>query len=222
MLASKIIDRVAELYGDESHATITSASLIEWLNDALRALVSVRPDVSTSTSNHLLVPGTRQQISGTNDLRVLTVIRNMGAAGTAPGMGIQYFDRSDMDAFNPNWHADTASTVVTGYTFDQETPKEYYVTPPVHATTPVYVMLVKSVSPGTITATTDTVAVDDIYVPAIIEWVCYRAFSRDSEETPNWAKAARCFSSFFNLLQVKMQADMATNPKLHDQAARAK
>lgn len=219
MLASEIINRVSEIYGDEDKETIVSASMISWLNDGLRALVLVRPDASTQTTSKLLDPGTRQQLNGTNDLRLLNVICNMGNAGTTPGRSVHYFDRIDMDAFDPDWHSAVTDTVVSGYTFDQETPHEFYVTPPVHATTPVYVRLVKSVSPATITAITDVVGIDDVYTPSIVEWMCYRAFSRDSEETPNWARAARHFASFFNLLQVKMQADMASSPKLLNQAS---
>jgi hypothetical protein len=220
MLASEVIANAAEIYGDEANETILLASQIKWLNDALRALVSVRPDVSAVVASKQLTPGTRQQLVAAGDLRLLSLVCNMGADGNTPGRGITYFDRADMDAFNPGWHADTAGIAVYGYTFDAQVPHEFYVTPPVHATTPVYVRVSKAVSPGTIVAGTDVLTVDDIYAPALVEWMCYRAFSRDSEETPNWARAARHFSSFFNVLQVKMQADMASNPKIHEQAAR--
>ena len=361
MLVSAITARVSEILQDDvSQTTWTAPQLLQWVNDAIRAVTLVRPDSTSVTASVLLVAGTLQTLTGANDLRLIRVIRNMGSAGNTPGNAIRIGDMPAMDLLNPGWHitlpyqqwdfTNTADnwtvlngtltpgatdlliiatlvdlnfispvlsfdggthryiiakikrtatttwtgqcfyntaghgysekytktiivpsgidadyvyavwdmhnltngdsdwrdntitsirldfsdaigaafsvdlvavsatatlatpTVITEYMYDDTRPKEFWVYPP--AAVPTYVQLSKSVLPTAVTAVGDTLPVDDIYGPAVIEWCCYRAFSRDSEETPNWQRAARHFSAFFNLLQVKVSADMAINPNV--------
>lgn len=193
----------------------TVTQLIEWVNDAIRALALVKPDSTAVTATQQLTASqTKQVLSGASDLRLIRLVRNMGANGTTVGRAIRLGDMNALDSFNPDWHTAEKSAVVKEYMFNAERPDEFWVSPPVHATTAVHVELIKSVLPAAVAATTDTLPVDDIYGPPLIEWCCYRAFSRDSERTPNWARAARHFQAFFNLLQIKMQADMAISPKV--------
>lgn len=220
MLVSAHNARVAEILQDTTNVTWTAAQLIEWLNDAIRSLILVRPDASAITSAIQLVAGTKQVLAA-GELRLIRVVRNMGANGTTAGRAIRLGDMMSLDAFNPDWHTETAAVVVKEYMFDEARPDEFWVTPPVHATTPVYVEAVRSVLPAAMTSAANTVPVDDIYGPALIEWCCYRAFSRDSENTPNWQRAARHFAAFFNLLQIKQVADMAINPKVRAMAEKS-
>lgn len=217
MLVSAITARVSEILQDDASLTWTGAQLLQWVNDALRSVTLVRPDSTSVTASVLLVAGTLQTLTGTNDLRLIRVIRNMGAAGATPGNAIRIGDMPAMDLLNPAWHTEAQQATITEYMYDDTRPKEFWVYPP--AAVPSYVQLSKSVLPTAVTAVGDTLPVDDIYGPAIIEWCCYRAFSRDSEETPNWQRAARHFSAFFNLLQVKVSADMAINPNVRAKVA---
>lgn len=213
MLASGVLNRVSEITQDTANATWTAAQLIEWLNDAIRTLVLVRPDASAITSSMQLASGTRQTLAA-GELRVIRVTRNMGVAGTTPGRAIRLGSIPDIDAFNPDWHTATTDVVVREYMFDESRPDEFWVTPPVPASPAVFVEAVRAVLPTAMAAAGETLPVDDIYAPALIEWCCYRAFSRDSERTPNWQRAGRHFAAFFNLLQVKMKADMAIDPRV--------
>lgn len=221
MLVSTITDRVAEILQDVGHVTWTAPQLIGLVNDALRSLVLVRADASSVTASIQLAPGTRQALSATADLRFIKLTRNTGPDGQTAGRAIRQGDMAALDAFSPDWHVATANVVVREYMFDESRPREFWVNPPVHATTPVWAEAVKSVLPTEVNDGTDTLPVDAIYAPALIEWVLYRAFSRDSEETPNWQRAARHFVAFFNLLQVKQVADMAINPKIRERVQAA-
>lgn len=217
MQVSGITTPAAEILQDAGNVSWTIAQLIAWVNDAIRALALVKPDSTAVTATQQLTASqTKQVLSGASDLRLIRLVRNMGANGTTIGRAIRLGDMNALDSFDPNWHTATPDAVVREYMFNAERPDEFWVYPPVHATTAVNVELIKSVLPTAVAATTDALPVDDIYGPPLIEWVCYRAFSRDSERTPNWARAARHFQAFFNLLQVKIQADMAINPKVRE------
>ena len=219
MQVSGITTPAAEVLQDAGNVSWTIAQLIAWVNDAIRALALVKPDSTAVTATQQLTAGqTKQVLSMASDLRLIRLVRNMGANGTTIGRAIRLGDMNALDSFDLNWHTATPDAVVREYMFNAERPDEFWVSPPVHATTAVYVELIKSVLPAAVVAITDTLPVKDIYGPPLIEWVCYRAFSRDSERTPNWARAARHFQAFFNMLQVKQVTDMAINPKVRELA----
>ena len=101
--------------------------------------------------------------------------------------------------------------------YDEKVPKQFYVSPPVHSTTNVYIEIAQYVDPTDCQTLTSTVNMDDVYVPALIEWVVYRFVARDAEEVPDVQRAVRHFTAFFSRLKEKIQADMAVNPKVREQ-----
>jgi hypothetical protein len=210
MLASKIIDRVKEVLQDNNSVTWTETQLIEWLNDALRAVVDNRPDATSVTASMALAAGTKQSLPA-GGAKLLKVIRNMGAGGATPGRAIRIVDQDTLDENAPNWHADTPTAEVKAYVFDAEAdPKVFYVTPPADGTAQVEIAY--SADPTEITAVGDTVPVPDVYAPSLIEWMLYRCFSRESIKTPNYQRGLNHQRAFFNLLGVKMQADLTYRP----------
>lgn len=225
MLVSDITDRVSELLQDNDattpNVTWTVPELIGWVNDSIRALIGVRPDASSTTVSMLLSAGTKQSL-GTSDSKLLRVSRNMGSDGSTPGKVITLADMETMDRFNPNWHTDAASTVVSNYLYDERRPKEFWVYPQVPASPAVYVEVMKSVIPADVAAVGDTLPVDAIYAPALINWCVYRALSRDSIDTPNAARAQQFKNDFFAILQVKTGSDRGSDPNVREMAPQQK
>lgn len=211
MLASEIIDRVKEVLQDSASVTWTETQLIAWLNDAQRTVVLARPDASSTTTSIALVSGTKQEIPS-NGIRLLEVIRNMGVGGAVPGRAIMYVDRRTLDENSPDWHADTETAEAKGYTHDSRDPSVFYVTPPSDGTTEVEAMY--SVAPADISAAGDTISIPDTYGPAMIEWILYRAFSRDSTQSPNYQRGASHKQSFMDLLGLKTSADTSNAPRM--------
>jgi hypothetical protein len=212
MLASNPIDRAKEVLQDTGSTTWTEAQLIEWLNDAQRVVVSQRPDASAVTASLPLAVGTKQSVP-TGGLKLLDVVRNMGGDGATPGRAITLADKSTLDQNAPNWHSDAQVASVKSYVFDENNdPTVFYVTPPADGTTQIEI--VYSDTPANVTALDDDVSVADTYAPALIEWMLYRAFSRESIKTPSYQRSLNHLKNFFNLLGVKMQADVAFKPMM--------
>lgn len=207
----EIITQASEVVVDADNVTWTVPQGVNWINDGQRAIALQRPDASVLTQNKLLVPGTRQSITGR---RLMDVIRNQGIDGNTPGNAIRLVERGVKDDFEPDWHTLDGETVIQEYIYDPRVPKEFWVSPPVHASTDVYVLLTEAVDPTDITDENDTINIDDVYAPVLLEWLLYRFFARDSEETPNWERAARHYQSFFNLLGVKTPVDQMISPKV--------
>lgn len=208
--AGEIITQASEIAEDESNVTWTSAQGLAWVNDAQLMITAIRPDTYVTRQSMQLAPGTVQAIAGN---RLYTIIRNMGSDGQTPGRAIRLVDRGIKDEFEPDWHADTESTVVYEYIYDDRTPDIFYVSPPVHATTPVWVETVEGVTPPALVATTDTIYLNDTYKPAMVEWVCYRFFQRDAEEVDDQNRSRAHFQNFQTMMGAKLESDILASPK---------
>lgn len=231
MKAIAIAARVAEILQDydttnniPASVTWTEDQLIEWVNDAQRAAALVRPDCTATTGNITLVDGTKQSLPA-GGLRLLSVVRNMGAGGTTPGRAIiGPVARELKEGFNPDWHADIANAVTKEYLFDDRAPTTFWVSPPGIAGQKIEAVWSKAPTDITILDNeasdpdeNDLLTVSDVYAPALIEWMLYRCFARDSETTPNYARAGNHYRNFFNLLGVKFQSDRFASPKVRSE-----
>ena len=128
--------------------------------------------------------------------------------------------RSVLDDQRPAWHAETGTTAIQHYTFDPRQPKEFFVYPP--ATTSAEVEVVYTDSPGAHAQTesqldptgTDatTILLDDIYMSPMIDWILYRAYSKDAEYGANEQRAQAAYNAFNSALNMKNQVDAAVSP----------
>ena len=211
LTGSALYARAAEVLEDVSYVTYLEASFIQWVNDAQRAIVLVRPDAKASVENIQLTANTALQSLPTGALRLGGLLSNMGADGLTPGRGITGpVNREELDAVNPTWRTETGA-YVRQYVYDEDSPLNFWIYPSL--TTAAYVEAKVYRNPTDIAAGTDTIDLDDIYGPAYIEWLLYRCYARDSERTPNFTRANRHFQAFFNLLGVKTRGDLWVSPK---------
>lgn len=212
ILAQDLINAIAAELSDETFVTWTEADLTGYLNSALRQLVLVRPDVSSSTENITLNPGTKQSIPITA-LRLLDIVRNMGADGATPGKPIWSIPEKTLNSYRPTWHSETGKSVIKNFVYDEDEPKTFYTYPPVHAVTTVIVEAKFSVMPAEITdVTVDSIPVDDVYEGPLREWMLYRAYSKETDSTESRDLARQHEKSFYQSLGIKTQVDVKLSP----------
>jgi len=209
--ANDYILDAAELYGDTDYDRVDEDSWIKYLNAAIRTLILVRPDAGATTENVQLTAGVIQTIP-TAALRLLDITRNMGADGATAGKIITPSERKHIDYSNLLWPAATGDTAVDNFSYDKENPGIFYVTPPVHQSTAVYVEMVTSQLPTAVTATGDDPGVNDIFFEPIVQYMLYKAFVADDEGV-EFQKAITYMQNFFNLLQVEMATAVAAGPE---------
>ena len=209
--ANDYITDAAALYGDTDYDRISSTTWIKYLNAAIRALILVRPDAGAETANVQLVAGVLQTLPSTA-LRLLDITRNMGVDGLTVGKIITPADRKHIDYSNLLWPAATGDTEIDNFSYDKENPRIFYVTPPAHATTAVYVEMQVSQLPTAVTATGDDPGINDVFFEPIVQYMLYKAFVTDDEGV-EFQKATAYFQNFFNLLQVEMAVATASGPE---------
>jgi len=215
-----IIRRVEDVLQD-TNVRWPRLELQNWINEAYLAVVLLRPDANSKAGAFSCAAGTRQNVTTTfpTALRLLDVTRNL-STGSAKKV-IRFVARPVLDDQLPAWHAETETLNIQYYTFDARQPKEFFVYPPAQAGAEVEV--VYTAAPGAHalseadldpdTGSAETIKLDDTYMTPIIDWVLYRAYSKDAEYGANEARAAASYQTFNAAIGGKTQSDSAANPK---------
>jgi len=214
-----IIRRVEDVLQD-TNIRWPRTELQNWMNESYLAITLARPDANAKTGSFTCAEGTRQVLSSEfpSSLRLLDVTRNL--ASTSGYKVIRLVARSVLDDQRPAWHAETGTTAIQHFTFDPRQPKEFFVYPP--ATTAAEIEVVYTDSPGATALTeaqldpagsdTTVILLDDIYMSPMIDWILYRAYSKDAEYGANEQRAQAAYGAFNAALATKNQVDSAVSP----------
>ncbi len=210
-----IIDRVQSTIQDVTGIRWPQAELVYWVNDAQREIVLFKPDASAVNATITLVDGTKQDIPGAGN-RLLNVIRNMSAASGGTGKrAIRLVQPEILNAQAPDWHDPSVTgqaahtNIVKHYIYDDQNPRNFYVYPGVSGN--AYIEIVYSKDPDSVTAS-DNINIADIYANAIMDYVLYRAYSKDAEYAANNQRAAQHYQLFLQSVTGKGQVDQVTTP----------
>lgn len=204
--SNEILTRVNKLLNDPGFTRWPKDELLNYLNDAQRAIVLRRPDSYTADiDDFACVEGTKQALPA-DALKLIDVTRNeSGKAIRGP------YNRQVLDDNYDTWYAGKTATEVELYIYDERNPKTFYVYPGVVAG--INLTLVYSKAPESITIENndadEVIALDDIYVNAIIEWILYRAYAKDAEYAADPNKSQMHMNAFRSQLGEKNQADVA-------------
>jgi len=212
ILAQDLINDIADELSDADHITWSADELLTYLNSATLRVCLLRPDASSSVESIQLVAGTKQTLPATSR-RLLDIFRNMGSDGATPGKIITATDQRSLDLYSPNWHKETAKTVIDHFVYDEETPDTFFVTPPAHATTDVYVEMKLANNPAIITdASAENIQVNDVYRPALEHWMLYKAYDKETDSPHSVSEAKFHFNAFGQLFGLKGSVDRAYSP----------
>jgi hypothetical protein len=222
MAVTTVFDRVQRAQTILQDTTGTRWPVLElqnWLNDSYKEIVMYRPDANSQTGTFTCASGTRQvlttQFAGA--LRLLDVIRNVAA--TSAKRGVRIIDRKVLDDQRPAWHAETAVVNIQHFMFDQRLPKEFLVYPPATTEAQLEVAYSSVPSPHTLTEaqlsstpSAEVIRIDDIYANTMLDYMLYRAYSKDVDYASNGQRAIAHLQAFSNAISGKSAADSQSAP----------
>lgn len=205
MTAQEIATAVRRLLIDEGATPqFSTAYILDLINEATPAILSLKPTALTTTENVTLGSGVRQTLP-TGTIYLHDIIANVGSA-----LVIRRIDEEQLDVFQSNWRSVTATIAVEHYMYDETDPKSFQVYPPNNGSGSVTVRVTKI--PSKLVDINDTVALKDDFKPAYIYYVAYRIMDADSDEINNENRADRFYSRFAEALGVKIQNRMNYSP----------
>lgn len=207
--AKSIIDKAAIQLLDPDNIRWTRAELLGWLNDGQRQITIMSPNATNKVATIKLTTGTRQSIPS-DGWTLLDVIRTMGTDGLKPGRAMRLVSQELLDGFNPYWHSATPTTTPQNYVFDQQDQTIFYVYPPNNGKG--YVQLNYSPAPADLAVETQTLLINDIFQTALLDYMLYRACSKDAEYAPGLQLATGYLQTFMGSMQVKGNMELANSP----------
>jgi len=207
-----LIDRAEEILQDTTNVRWSQQTLLDYLNDAQREIVLFRPDANPVNASFTLAADSAKQSLPSAALRLLSIYRNSNPTSKP----ITNIERRVLDDQIEDWHGTTA-TNVEHYVYDPLDPKIFYVYP--HTTaSDATIEIVYSSSPTDITISnfssdTTVISLDDIYANAILDYMLYRAYQKDTEYAGDLQRSGVYMQSFQNSLGIKNQVDAGSSPR---------
>lgn len=183
--------------------------LLDFLNQAVRAVVLQRPDLMAVTECVMLKPGMRQALPISKKHGPATMLveltRNMeGPLGECPGPAIMPVNPNILQA----WACSRREgTIIENFAYDRMTnPHFYMVYPAVPFCGEVWVEATFGVHPCPITSPEDCIHIPDDYGPALEHNVLAAILSGDNESS-SYQKALYHTQMYNSLLGIKTRID---------------
>jgi len=207
--AQDIANRVEILLQDETNIRWSEDELLGWIADAERETVALNPSAYTESSTVSLTSGTRQQLPS-RAMRLIDVVRNVD------GRAVRIVERKVLDEQRPDWHTESQASEAKHFTHDARDPRSFFVYPPSDGNGSVEA--VYSAAPPALTFVGDNIALDELYMPALVNYTAFRALSKDAEYTAS-QQAANYYTMFQQFVQARAQMDGHTMPGSSMEAA---
>lgn len=215
--AGDIVSRASTTLFDETNVRWSTSELLEYLSDAQKEIVLLKPTAFTKNEAVQLVPGTLQSLPA-GGVELIDIGGNMGLDGQTPGRDISQIDRTALAASRPDWRSSTANLVTRHYIFDDRDPTHFEVYPP-RPNPAGYIQVSFVAEPDDIEDENSAIGLSEIYDTPLYYLVLSRAFTK-STGTQDFNKAA----SYLNIAHQLVTGRKLSKRELHPEqlAERAK
>lgn len=221
--AQNILTDASNLLTDEGFVHWTLPDLCSWLNYGLDAITLQKPSASAETVTVPLARGTLQTIPA-GYVSILRPIRNVRGASEdrEPRRRLTVVSEQALTGLDPSWDDEYSVPYrqqAKHFIFDEANPKAFWVYPGNDGTGALEMVL--SAIPQKITATGDVnkpesyatpIPLDETYHDALLDYVLYRAYAKDSQFAGSANRAVLHYQQFANALGIKVTVEANTSP----------
>lgn len=211
MATTKIVDLISRcevITQDKTSVRWPKAEWLDWYNDAILFVVNRRPDKSVKNVNFVVDINNSKQTLPADALKLFTVMRNV-----ASGKPIRKLQRNQLDDQYDNWHTETAANI-DHFIYEERDPTSFYVYPrPTtvgHEIEILYPFAPEAAVIADFTTDAQTIAIDDSFLNPILDFMLYRAYTKDADYAANGSRAQNHFAVAEQSLGAKTQSDSAT------------
>ncbi|EET7765706.1 hypothetical protein FDR82_004786 [Escherichia coli] len=203
---TEIIGRVNTQLVDPMMVRWPLQELCDYYNDAVRAVILARPDAGASLETISCVPGARQVLPD-------GVIQLLDVICLSDGSAVRPLSREVLDAQYPEWP--TMKGIPECFISNDLSPRVFWLFPVPDKE--ISIDAVVSRIPEAVYVLTqddDTpVPLEEAYVNPLVDWMLFRAFSKDAAGGAESALAVQHYESFVQQLGIKQGADSALSAR---------
>lgn len=207
MATIKIIDVIAQaetIIQDKTNTRWPKSEWLDWFNGAVLAVIGLRPDASIANKALNTVGGSSLQTLEGDGLKLIDVIRN-----EVSGKQIRRIDKRMLDDQVDAWYSKTGNDI-DHYVYDDRDPKSFWIYPT--PATPHSIRVIYAQAPtasviANFESDTQVLPIDDSYMNPILDFMMYRAYSKDADYASNAQRAQGHLQVFQMALGAKTQSD---------------
>jgi hypothetical protein len=208
----QIIDSASRILYDKTKHDYGQSDLLAYLQQKIIDLVAVKANAFSFRERFQLAEGTEQTIPAHCN-QMVGNLRNAGADGTKPGRGASWFGYEDMNRCAPDWHEHPQSHTFDSYSYDPLTDRRTFWVYPPQEFPPHYAEATFHGTPQVQNDPTQPIALDDIYMTALVHGVVGEALQTGTGRQDEAAKpdlASFHMAIFSNLLKAIAEQEAAT------------
>jgi len=203
-----VTDRVMDILVEDGTGQWLTTELVNWYNSGQLAIATAKFDANSILAAVALAQGIKQSLT-IPALAIGRITRNMGSTGLVPGAAITLTDFDILTLSDPTWTTTTSTSTVKHYMLDPLDPLTFWVYPGNSGGS--YVEIEYSKPPATIvydagpgTWATMEIEIKPGYFDTLVDYVLWRAFSKDTGSVGNLARAEAYEESYCNSVGLKV------------------
>ena len=213
--AKLVLGQAVDVLQDQTSIRWPVPELVRWLNAGQREIMLHRPDAFNKTATMACAPGTKQALPA-DGVKLIEVQRNASGNRRA----VRLCNREILDAQVPNWHSVTGSAEILHFMFDEREPRAFWVYPPAasgasleinYSATPTDIA--EPAAGSQVAAVVGNISVDDVYANALLDYVLFRAYLKDSEYAGNAERAVAHYTAFATALGIELKGTIGVAPR---------
>jgi hypothetical protein len=213
-----LIDEVREVI----HDTVTTyrwsdSELIDYCNAGIRQTVVLVPESNATETVATVSNNIARQAIPSGGIKFIKVSRNYADDGTTAQGPVRYAEKDALDSFVPDWEYNTAAKADAAnffehYCHDPREPKVYYLYP-VQSAANKRVAIVYSFRPTAHTLVSDTFALDDEYINAVVQYMIFRSLTKESRDSMPVQFRSELWANYLAALGLHSQAMERIGPE---------
>lgn len=208
-----VIKQASEALQDPTFVRWTVPELVRYFNDGCREVLVSRPDATAKNVTLTLTQGAKQTLQA-GFVKLLDLRRN-----TTGSRAITQCPMEVLDAVDPDWAGRTPSGTIIHFMFDPRTPREFHVYPPAVAGTQVHALcaelptqITEPVGATDIEGVVDVSNLPEVMTNALVNYLLFRAYAKDSETASNAQRASAYYDAFAKGLGTEVAATVTVGP----------
>lgn len=196
----------------------SDAELLTYYNAGLRQTVQILPEANTVETIETISNSIARQALPAGGIKFIKASRNYADDGTTAEGPVRYVEKDALDTFDPDWEYDTTvkadvANFFEHFCHDSKEPTVYYLYPaPVTAVKKC--AIVYSAIPVSATVVGDTVVLADEYFNALVQYVLYRALTKESRDTLPDAYRQELWQNYLAALSIQTQVKGVISPEV--------
>lgn len=200
--AQKIVNDAKTILQETTGIRWPDAELLGWVSAGQREIVMLVPSANPVTTAFTAAPNTTRQFIPSDGYQFLDVVSN------GQGQAVTGISKALIETLRRSWRTDPGTLYPIHYVFDPRQPRCFHLYPfPIAG---AVVELTYSAAPAELTSLGQVIALDDLYANPLLDYVLYRAYSKDLETVGSAERAVAHRTAFENTLGLRAQA-MASN-----------